>query len=184
MREFVRQCAVPLVVDADALNCLATEDDYGAAIVRKRTAATILTPHPGEMGRLQGTNTKTVQADRRKAVEDAARAYACAVLLKGVRTLIADPEGRLAVNTTSNPGMATGGSGDVLTGVLAALLAGGSPEEKLSAWEAAACGAYLHGFAGDLAAEAQGGPAGLIATDLITHLPAALARCQAEADKS
>ncbi len=184
VREFIRQCAVPLVVDADALNCLALEDDHGAAIVRKRTAATILTPHPGEMGRLQGTDTKTVQADRRKAVEDAARTYHCAVLLKGARTLIADPDGRLAVNTTSNPGMATGGSGDVLTGVLAALLAGGSPEETLTAWEAAACGAYLHGLAGDLAAEAQGGPAGLIATDIIAHLPAALALCQAEADKS
>ena len=184
VREFVRQCAVPLVVDADALNCLALEDDHGAAIVQKRTAATILTPHPGEMGRLRGTDTKAVQADRRKAVEDAARTYGCAVLLKGARTLIADPEGRLAVNTTSNPGMATGGAGDVLTGVLAALLAGGSPEEKLSAWEAAACGAYLHGLAGDMAAGAQGGPAGLIATDIIAHLPAALARCHAEADKA
>ena len=184
VREFVRQCAVPLVIDADALNCLALEDDHGASIVRKRTAATILTPHPGEMGRLQGTDTQTVQADRRKAVEDAARTYHCAVLLKGARTLVADPDGRLAVNTTSNPGMATGGAGDVLTGILAALLAGGSPEEKLTAWEAAACGAYLHGLAGDLAAEAQGGPAGLIATDIIAHLPAALAQCHAEAAKS
>ena len=182
--EFVSRCAVPLVVDADALNCLALEDDHGAGIVRKRTAATILTPHPGEMGRLQGTDTRTVQADRRKAVEDAARAYGCAVLLKGARTLIADPDGRLAVNTTSNPGMATGGSGDVLTGVLAALLALGSPEETLTAWQAAACGAYLHGLAGDLAAEAQGGPAGLIATDIIMYLPAALARCHAEAGRS
>ena len=184
VREFVRQCAVPLVVDADALNCLALEADHGAAIVQSRTERTILTPHPGEMGRLLGTDTKAVQADRRKAVEDAARTYGCAVLLKGARTLIADPEGRLAVNTTSNPGMATGGAGDVLTGVLAALLAGGSPEEKLSAWEAAACGAYLHGLAGDLAAGAQGGPAGLIATDITAHLPAALARCHAEADKA
>jgi len=184
VREFVSRCAVPLVVDADALNCLALEDDHGAGIVRKRTAATILTPHPGEMGRLQGTDTRTVQADRRKAVEDAARAYGCAVLLKGARTLIADPDGRLAVNTTSNPGMATGGSGDVLTGVLAALLALGSPEETLTAWQAAACGAYLHGLAGDLAAEAQGGPAGLIATDIIMYLPAALARCHAEAGRS
>ena len=184
VREFIRQCAVPLVVDADALNCLALEEGHGASILQKRTAATILTPHPGEMGRLLGTDTKTVQADRRKAVEDAAQTYGCAVLLKGARTLVADPDGRLAVNTTSNPGMATGGSGDVLTGVLAALLAGGSPEETLTAWEAAACGAYLHGLAGDLAAEAQGGPAGLIATDIIAHLPAALAQCQAEADKS
>jgi hydroxyethylthiazole kinase-like uncharacterized protein yjeF len=176
IREFVARCPVPLVIDADALNCLALEPDRGASVVKGRTAATVLTPHPGEMGRLLGTDTKAVQADRRPAVEQAAQDYGCPVLLKGARTLIAAPDGRLAVNTTSNPGMATGGSGDVLTGVIATLLAG-----HLDAWEAAAAGAYLHGLAGDLAAASQGGPAGLIATDLVDHLPAAIARCHAEA---
>jgi len=176
VREFVARCPVPLVVDADALNCLALEPDRGASVVRGRPAATVLTPHPGEMGRLLGTDTKAVQADRRASVEEAARDYGCPVLLKGARTLIADPSGRLAVNTTSNPGMATGGSGDVLSGVIAALLAG-----KLPPWEAAAAGAYLHGLAGDLVAAKQGGPAGLIATDLVDHLPAAIAHCHAEA---
>ncbi len=177
VRAFVSRCPVPLVVDADALNCLARAPDRGTSVMRARTAPTILTPHPGEMGRLLGTDTQTVQAGRRAAVEQAAQAYGCVVLLKGARTLVAAPDGRLAVNTTSNPGMATGGSGDVLSGLLAALLAGG-----LAAWEAASAGAYLHGLAGDLVAKAQGGPAGLIATDIIASLPAAIARCQAEAD--
>ncbi len=176
VREFVARCPVPLVIDADALNCLALEPDRGASVVKGRTAATVLTPHPGEMGRLLGTDTKAVQADRRAAVEQAAQDYGCPVLLKGARTLIAAPNGRLAVNTTSNPGMATGGAGDVLTGVIATLLAG-----HLDAWAAAAAGAYLHGLAGDLVAASQGGPAGLIATDLVDHLPAAIARCHAEA---
>jgi len=176
VREFVSRCPVPLVIDADALNCLALEPDRGASVVKGRPATTVLTPHPGEMGRLLGTDTKSVQADRRAAVEQAASDYGCPVLLKGARTLIASPDGRLAVNTTSNPGMATGGSGDVLSGVLAALLAA-----KLEPWEAAAAGAFLHGLAGDLVAAEQGGPAGLIATDLVNHLPAAIARCQTEA---
>jgi len=177
VREFVSRCRVPLVIDADALNCLAAEPDRGASVVKCRTAPTILTPHPGEMGRLLGTDTKNVQAGRRAAAPLAARTYDCVVLLKGAGTLVAAPDGRLAVNTTSNPGMATGGAGDVLSGVLAALLAGG-----LAAWEAAAAGAYIHGLAGDLTAAGQGGPAGLIATDIINSLPAAIARCQAEAD--
>jgi hydroxyethylthiazole kinase-like uncharacterized protein yjeF len=174
VRAFVSRCPVPLVIDADALNCLAKESNHGASVVKSRPAPTILTPHPGEMGRLLGTDTKTVQSDRRAAVEQAAQNYGCVVLLKGARTLIAAPDGRLAVNTTSNPGMATGGAGDVLTGLLAALLG-----SEIAAWEAAAGGAYLHGLAGDLAASAQGGPAGLIATDLIDFLPAAIAHCHA-----
>lgn len=176
VREFVTRCAVPLVIDADALNCLALEPDRGVSVLKSRTAATVLTPHPGEMGRLLGIDTKTVQADRRGAVEQAARDYGVTVLLKGARTLIAAPDGRLAVNTTSNPGMATGGAGDTLTGIISALLAG-----KLGDWESAVAGAYVHGLAGDLQAAAQGGPAGLIATDLIDLLPAALARCHTEA---
>ena len=176
VREFVRRCPVPLVIDADALNCLAREPDRGASLVKARAAPTVLTPHPGEMGRLLGTDTKTVQADRRAAAEQAARDFGGVVLLKGARTLIARPDGCLAVNTTSNPGMATGGAGDALTGLIAALLAGG-----LEPWEAAAAGAYLHGLAGDLAAARQGGPAGLIATDIVDFLPAAIARCHLEA---
>ena len=175
VREFVARCSVPLIIDADALNCLATEPDRGVSWVKQRSAQTVMTPHPGEMGRLRGADTKTVQADRRGAVEQAAKEYGCIVLLKGARTLIADVDGRLAVNTTSNSGMATGGAGDALTGIIAALLAG-----RLGAWEAAVAGAYLHGLAGDLAAAAQGGAAGLIATDIIKWLPRALGQCHAQ----
>ena len=175
VREFVARCSVPLVIDADALNCLALESDRGVSTIQKRSAVTVLTPHPGEMGRLLGTDTETVQADRREAVESAARTYGCVVLLKGARTLIADASGRLAVNTTSNPGMATGGAGDVLTGIIAALLAG-----KLECWETAAAGAFLHGLAGDLAVTAQGGAAGLLATDIVREIPHSIAHCQTE----
>jgi hydroxyethylthiazole kinase-like uncharacterized protein yjeF len=171
-RRFVAQCPAPMVIDADALNLLSQEPDRGASIIKSRTGQTILTPHPGEMGRLLGIGTEDVQRDRRAAVTQAAEIYGCVVLLKGARTLIADPDGRLNVNTTSNPGMATGGAGDVLTGLLAALLA-----QHLEPLMAAACGAYVHGLAGDLAAS-ETGRTGLIATDLIAHLPRAIAQCQ------
>lgn len=175
VREFVSRCPVPLVIDADALNCLALEPDRGVFILRERSASTVLTPHPAEMARLLGTDTKAVQADRRGAVERAAKEYGCVVLLKGARTLIADASGRLAVNTTSNPGMATGGAGDVLTGIISALMAG-----RLGPWKSAAAGAYLHGLAGDLAAADQGGYTGLIATDITHSIAYAFARCHSE----
>ena len=177
VREFITRCSAPLVVDADGLNVLSQEADRGASRIRGRSAPTVLTPHPGEMGRLLGTDTKAVQADRRGAVERAAQAFGCVVLLKGGRTLIAAPDGTLFINTTGNAGMATGGAGDVLTGVIAALLACG-----LGPHEAAAAGAYLHGLAGDSVAEAHGGKAGLIATDLIDALPRALGQCQGESE--
>jgi hydroxyethylthiazole kinase-like uncharacterized protein yjeF len=175
VRAFIDRCPVPLVIDADALNILASEPDHGAERLRKRTAATVLTPHPGEMGRLLGTDTKTVQGDRRGAIGQAIEAFRCIVLLKGSRTLIADPKGSLYINTTGNAGMATGGAGDTLTGIIAALLAC-----HLDPIVAAAAGAYLHGLAGDIVAEDHGGKAGLIATDLIEALPRALGRCRKE----
>ncbi len=176
-REFIARCPVPLVIDADGLNVLSQEPDRGAALVKARPAPTVLTPHPGEMGRLLGLDTKAVQADRRAAVEQAAQTFGCIVLLKGGRTLIAAPDGGVSINTTGNAGMATGGAGDVLTGVIAALLAC-----HLGPSEAAAAGAYLHGLAGDIVAESHGGKAGLIATDLIDALPHALGQCQGEGE--
>lgn len=172
VRDFVSRCPVPLVIDADALNILAAEPDHGASLLQRRAAPTVLTPHPGEMGRLLGTSTKEVQADRRGAVETAAKTFGCVVLLKGSRTLIADPNGNLHINTTGNSGMATGGAGDTLTGMIAALLA-----NHLVPCEAAVAGAYLHGLAGDLVAKEHGGKAGLIATDLIEALPQAIGQC-------
>ena len=165
--DFIAGCGVPLVIDADALSILADTPDGGASVIRARMAATVLTPHPGEM------ETRAVQADRRAATRKATEKYNCTVLLKGARTLIASPDGRLNINTTGNPGMATGGAGDVLTGVIAALLAQG-----LAAHKAAAAGAFVHGLAGDLAAARNGGQTGLIATDLIDLLPRAIGQCQ------
>ena len=173
VREFAARCAVPLVVDADALNGLAQEADHGESVIRGRSTATVLTPHPGEMGRLLGISTRGVQDDRRSAAVQAASRFQCVALLKGDRTLVAAPDGTLYSNATGNPGMASGGMGDVLSGVLAALLS-----QHLPPLHAAAAGAYIHGRAGDLAANAQGGATGLWATDLISCLPRAIACCQ------
>jgi len=171
VREVVRRCPVPIVVDADALNVLASEPDHGQSIIAGRTAATVLTPHPGEMGRLVGKSTADVQADRFAVAQDVADRYKCTILLKGARTVIASPEQSFNINMTGNPGMASGGMGDALTGVIGALLG-----MKLDPHAAASAGAYLHGDAGDIAAERIGGAAGLLATDLIDSLPAALGR--------
>jgi NAD(P)H-hydrate epimerase len=171
IRRLVLESALPMVVDADGLNAFAGH----AAELALRAAPAILTPHPGELGRLLGCTTAEVQADRVAAVEWAARATKAVVLLKGRRTLVATPEGEVWVNPTGNPGMATGGVGDILTGLLAALLAQG-----LAPLQAALAGAYVHGLAGDLAAERQG-ERGLSAGDLAEQIPAAFRRLAAAA---
>ena len=156
-------CLQPLVVDADALNELAvhlTAPDEAAG-------PRILTPHPGEFARLTNRTIAEVQQHRDElAIEFAAR-FGVILLLKGSGTVITDGR-KVAINQTGNPGMATGGSGDVLTGLIAALLAQG-----MSPFDAAQLGAHLHGIAGDLAAESLSEP-GLIASDLPTFLPAAI----------
>lgn len=171
----------PVVLDADGLNALAAFPDS----VRGRTAPTVLTPHPGECARLLGLDTEAVQADRIGAVREAAARYRSVVVLKGARSLIADgrcPPNQKAmdpaqisicINTTGNPGMATGGSGDSLTGIIGALIG-----QQLDAGDAAGLGVYLHGRAGDLAAEAQGETA-LIAGDIIEMLPQAIQELEA-----
>lgn len=171
--KFISRWSAPLLIDADALNALSRKLDRGQSTVKNRTHPTILTPHPGEMGRLLGIDAKEVQSNRLAAVTRAARFYNCIVVLKGSQTLVSDPHGTVYFNTTGNPGMATGGTGDALTGVISALLA-----QQLSPIHAAVSGVYLHGLAGDIAAKRQNGTTGLIATDLITHLPNAIAHCQ------
>jgi hydroxyethylthiazole kinase-like uncharacterized protein yjeF len=170
-RRFIAECDKPLVVDADALTILSHELDHGASIVRKRKAPTVLTPHPGEMARLLGKDTKSVQEDRLTAVRDAAHIFQAVVVLKGQATLVADPDGRLAVNTTGNPGMATGGSGDVLTGIITTLMA-----QIDDPWKAAVAGVYIHGLSGDLVAS-ENGAAGLLASDIALKMPAAIKAC-------
>jgi len=162
VRALVPRLRLPLVLDADGLNALAGR----AGLLLRRPAPTVLTPHPGELARLTGRSVADIQARRAEAAARHAREWRCIVLLKGAGTVVTDGR-RVYVNRTGNPGMATGGSGDVLTGVIAALIGQGLP-----AFEAAALGARLHGRAGDLAARERG-EVSLIATDLLDTLPRA-----------
>jgi NAD(P)H-hydrate epimerase len=136
---------IPAVIDADALNILAAKPVLLAKLAKGRTV--VLTPHPGEMARLTGLTIAEVQADRLSVARGFAERFGVTLVLKGARTLIAHPDGRVAVNTTGNPGMAKGGSGDLLTGVVAGFLAQ-HPKDAAAAVEAAVC---LHGRAADLA---------------------------------
>ncbi len=152
----------PLVLDADALNALA--DD--AETLDRAAGPRILTPHPGEFARLLGVSTSTVQSHREKLAKQFAARHAVIVVLKGQGTVITDGS-QTAINKTGNPGMATGGTGDILTGLITALLCQG-----LSPLDAARLGTHLHGLAGDLAAE-ELGQASLMASDLVKCLPQA-----------
>jgi len=154
----------PMVLDADGINAVAGHRE----MLSRAGGPLILTPHPGEMARLLGITSAEVQRDRLGMAARLAREQHVCVVLKGAGTIVAGPDGRLAVNSTGNPGMATAGTGDVLTGIITGLLAQG-----LSAWDAACAGVYLHGLAGDLAASEQG-EMGLIAGDVIQAIPWAL----------
>ncbi|MEN3003895.1 NAD(P)H-hydrate dehydratase [Dehalobacterium formicoaceticum] len=161
VRGLVRDVPCPLVVDADALYTL---KECGE-LLENSSYPVILTPHPGEMSRLIGKTVAEIQNDRVGAVTECARRYRSIVVLKGARTLIATPEGHLYVNTTGNSGMATGGSGDVLAGMIGAFLAQG-----LEGVSAVTLAVYIHGQAGDLAA-AERSQTGLAAGDIIEYLP-------------
>ena len=153
-----RHTDILLVLDADALNAAARQ------FPRRKDANLIVTPHPGEMARLTGLSVAQVQADRVGTARKFAAAHNCIVLLKGHHTVIAAPDGQCFLNPTGNPGMAKGGSGDVLAGMIGALLA-----QKLPPLAAACCGAWLHGTAGDMAA-ARLGQYGMLPHDLLTEL--------------
>ena len=160
----------PLVLDADALNTLA-EHGWGLRDVRP-AGPRLVTPHPGEMARLLGLSTAEIQADRLRHAVSLARRWQTTVVLKGAGTIITDGD-RWAINSTGNPGLATGGTGDVLSGLLVALLAQG-----MEVFEAARLGVWLHGTAGDIAAAELSEP-GLIASDLPLYLGAAWRRALA-----
>jgi len=165
VREFVKRVELPMVIDADALNALAGRTGllHDAAKGGKRTI--VLTPHPGEMARLVGMTVKEVEADRIGLAKRFATEHGVTLVLKGWRTLIAHPDGRIAVNTTGNPSMAKGGSGDILTGIVSAMLAQ-YPDNVARAVEAAV---FLHGLAGDFACVAQDEHT-VLATDTVGHL--------------
>jgi NAD(P)H-hydrate epimerase len=150
----------PIVADADALNAMAA----GVAALRRLNKPIVLTPHPGEMGRLTGKSTKEVQANRWELADGFAKEYGAVTVLKGAGTVIADKSGPMWINMTGNPGMAKGGMGDALTGIIGAFLAQG-----MGPAEAARAGVFIHGLAGDLASESVGERA-MLTTDLIEHL--------------
>jgi len=154
---------IPAVIDADALNILAGKPVLLGKLAKGRTL--VLTPHPGEMARLTGKTVAEVQAKRLETVRGFAERMGVTVVLKGARTLIAHPNGEVAVNTTGNPGMAKGGSGDLLTGLIAGMLAQ-HPGDPARAVEA---GVYMHGLAADLAVH-DGDEHTLLATDSLKQL--------------
>ena len=158
---------LPIVLDADGINAFAGPSRRKLA---KAKGPLILTPHPGEMGRLLGLSTEAVQRNRSGIARKVARELHGVVVLKGHRTVIASPRGQLHVNRTGNAGMASGGMGDLLTGMIAALIGQG-----LDLFTAAKAGVHLHGLAGDLAAR-ETGQVSLIAADLLAAIPSAFRR--------
>jgi ADP-dependent NAD(P)H-hydrate dehydratase / NAD(P)H-hydrate epimerase len=166
LRSELARLECPIVLDADGLNHLAA--DLGAA--RTAGGPLVLTPHPGEAARLLGRDTAAVQADRVASARELAAIARAVVVLKGARTVVAAPDGSASINVTGNPGLGTGGTGDVLAGLLGALLAQG-----LTPWDAARLGVYLHGLAGDLA-QKEIGTVGMAAGDLLPRLPRAAAK--------
>ncbi len=164
VRKLVAGVDLPIVLDADGINAFAGRS---RALLRKARGPLVITPHPGEMARLLGVSVDAVQRNRLKVVKETAKQLHVTVVLKGHRTVVASPTGATYTNTTGNPGMATAGMGDVLTGIIAALIGQG-----LNPCTAAKAGVYLHGRAGDLAAQRLG-QISLIASDLLTALPAA-----------
>jgi NAD(P)H-hydrate epimerase len=166
-RAVVKNVTLPLVIDADGLNAFEAK----TAELKGNGRTLVITPHPGEMARLTGLTVAEVQRDRIAVARAFARDHACIVVLKGHRTLVGLPDGRVLVNPTGNPGMATGGTGDILTGLVAGMLAQFPTQPE----KAVAAAVYLHGMAGDSGRDALGEQC-LIATDLLQSLPQAMAK--------
>ena len=167
IRALVDKYPVPTVLDADGLNAF----DGAAERLSGQARPLVITPHPGEMARLTGMSVKQIQAERVQTARAFAAEHRCVVVLKGHRTVIAQPDGRAWINPTGNPGMATGGTGDVLTGMIAGFIA----QHPQNVAQATAAAVYLHGLAGDAARDAVGEQC-LVATDLLKFLPEAIHR--------
>ena len=163
VQSVITNCEKPLVIDADALNCICNKPE----ILKNLKAPAIITPHPGEMARLLHSTPKTVNLNRENTAIDFAKKFGVVTVLKGAGTIIASPDGEVYINHTGNSGMATGGSGDVLSGIIGSLLAQGA-----SPINAAAAGVFLHGTIGDLAAEKLG-KISMLPTDMIDMIPTA-----------
>lgn len=164
-RQLVAQASKPLVIDADGLNALGS---HAQKILAKRRAPTVLTPHPGELSRLIKKTVEEIEADRVGVARETAKQFNSVLVLKGVPTVTATPDGEIFINSTGNSGLASGGSGDVLTGCLAGLLAQG-----LDSITASVCAVYCHGRAADYL-KSELGERGMIAGDLLRALPSVL----------
>ena len=163
VQSVITNCEKPLVIDADALNCICNRPE----ILKNLKEPAIITHHSGEMARLLHSTPKTVNSNRENTAIDFAKKFGVVTVLKGAGTIIASPDGEVYINHTGNSGMATGGSGDVLSGIIGSLLAQGA-----SPINAAAAGVFLHGTIGDLAAEKLG-KISMLPTDMIDMIPTA-----------
>lgn len=159
--KLVKEANIPLVIDADGLNLLAKNKE----VLKKAKKTPVLTPHPGEMSRLTGLSVKEVQADRINIASSFAKEYRVIVVLKGASTVIAEPEGKIFINTTGNPGMAGGGMGDVLTGFIVSLIGQG-----MASLDAARMAVFIHGAIGDFIAENRA-ESGILASDITEKIP-------------
>ena len=167
VNSFIENCSVPILLDADALNCIAKNP----AVLLKAKAPVVITPHPGEMARLTNMTAKEVNNNRESVSLNFAEKYGVVTVLKGAGTIIASPNGRIMINHTGNSGMATGGSGDVLAGMASSLMAQGA-----SAFDAASAAVYLHGLAGDIACKKYG-KISMLPTDIIECISTAFTEC-------
>ncbi len=165
---FIEYCEKPMLLDADALNCISDNPE----VLLKAKAPVIITPHPGEMARLIKSSAQEVNAARIEIATAFAKKYNVVTVLKGAGTVVASPDGKYYVNSTGNSGMAMGGSGDVLAGMTASILAQGNQP-----YESAVAGVYLHGLAGDIAAE-KFGKTSMVPTDIIDCIHLAIKQCE------
>jgi len=164
VRKLIQNLDIPIVLDADGINCVAAEP----GILKKAKSPLVITPHPGEMSRLIRKESAYIQKNRKKVAKEVAKRYGATVVLKGKNTIVASRKGDVYVNKTGNPGMASGGVGDVLTGMIASLIGQG-----FSPFNAAKCGVYIHGLAGDLAAKEKG-EVSLHAQDVLDNISKAV----------
>ncbi|MCP4643394.1 MAG: NAD(P)H-hydrate dehydratase, partial [bacterium] len=174
VQAFVEQCPAPLLVDADGLNAVSAD----CGVLDRANAPLVVTPHPGEMARLRGVSVADVQSDREACASGFAEEHGCVTVLKGAGTVVAAPGGVCYTNPTGNSGMATGGTGDVSSGLIGGLMAQGT-----SPLDAALVGTYLHGLAGDIAARTQT-RRGMVAGDVIESIPAAWRTIDPEEESS
>lgn len=164
IKEMLNNIHKPIVLDGDGLNCCVENTE----ILSNRGIVTIITPHPGELSRLIGKSVDEIQNNRIKYAKITSQKFGVITVLKGANTVVCSPKGEVFVNTTGNPGMATAGSGDLLTGIITSFMGQG-----IKPLEAAAAGVYIHGLAGDLAASKKG-QYGIIASDILEHIPYAI----------